>query len=197
MPKTLSLLRSDHRNFARVLAVLERQIRDAKDGRPVATPLISMILTYFREYPRKVHHPKEDLIYSALALRAPDEAATAFHALQDHRDLFDRLEPMEQAVRTLDDESGAGLEIFCHQAHMFIEKQRQHMALEEAQLFPRAAALLSANDWSVIDRFMASDEDLVFGVATSAPFDKLRAAIEEIDHILDALPLSAKVPSTF
>lgn len=186
---TLALLRTDHKNMARVLAVLEHQIRDAQSDRPIALPLIKMIFTYFREYPRKVHHPKEDLIYSALALRAPaDVANSAFHALADHRDLLDRMDPLDQAVRFLDDDSPSALEIFGYQARQFIEQQRRHMMLEETQLFPRAAELLTEADWSVIDRYLADDHDLAFGLEPSGPYEKLRGAIMDLDKILDALP---------
>jgi hemerythrin-like domain-containing protein len=189
MSITLAQLRIDHQNFARIFNVIEHQIQAAKFGRPVAVLLLRMSLTYLREYPHRIHHPKEDLIYSALALRAPNEAAAAaFHALEDHRMLFDRLEPFEHAIRALDEESVEGLDIFRHEAQAFVEKQRHHMELEEAQLFPLAETLLHPSDWNVIERFMANGRDPMFGSAISGPYDRLRSSIEDIDGILDNLP---------
>jgi hypothetical protein len=60
--------------------------------------------------------------------------------------------------------------------------------LEETQLFPRAAELLTEADWSVIDRYLADDHDLAFGLEPSGHYEKLRGAIMDLDQILDALP---------
>lgn len=187
MSATLPLLRRDHVNFVRLLETFERQLDAAENGGPYSIELTKMILTYFRGYPRKVHHPKEDLIYSALVLEMPDNASNVFHVIQDHRELAERLEAVEQSLSHLDPVSEASVGIFCHQARRFIEKERQHIALEEGHLYPSAARRLTPKEWAGIDRFMADEMDPLFGDAVAGPYEKLKNAILALDETIRTL----------
>ena len=187
MPATMRLLRRDHANFTLMLSVLERQSHITDSGKTPSLELIKLVLLYLRDYPRKVHHPKEDLIYGALALHMRGDAEAVFNVIQEHRALAERLEPLEQAVAAFDAGCPASVAIFRLQELRFIEKQRQHMALEEALLYPAAIQRLTAEEWARIDGFMANEQDPLFGDEVSAPYEKLREAILDLDERLRPL----------
>jgi hemerythrin-like domain-containing protein len=114
----------------------------------------------------------------------PNGASNLFHVIQDHRELSERLETLEQSLGALDPGSPASVEIFCHQAHRFIAAEREHMTLEEGHLYPSAVHRLTPEEWSEIDRFMANEMDPLFGDAVASPYEKLKGAIVELDDMI-------------
>jgi hemerythrin-like domain-containing protein len=51
---------------------------------------------------------------------------------------------------------------------------RHHLATEEREILPRAASLLTAQDWSIVRSTVASEEDPLFGDALAAQYRELR-----------------------
>ena len=188
MTATIPLLRRDHVNFSMLLNALERQIATAEEGKIQSLELVKMILLYFRDYPRKVHHPKEDLIYSTLIAHMPKDVSNVFHVIQDHRELTERLETLEEALSALDPGRPESVDTFCHQARRFIEKEREHMTLEEGHLYPSAVHRLTPEEWAGIDHFMANEKDSLFGDSVAGPYEKLREAILAMDEMMRPLP---------
>jgi len=184
MTATIDLLQRDHVNFARLLNVLERQIDIALTTGQPSIELVKLIFLYFREYARQVHHPKENLIYSALLLHKPKDAEQIFDVVANHRDLSERMEAVERAVDGFHIGTPASITIFCHLARKFIEDERAHIIDEETWLYPTAARVLNAEEWNGIDHFMGNADDPLFGDAIASPFEKLRATIFEIDATL-------------
>ncbi len=188
MTATIPLLRRDHVNFSMLLNALERQIDTAEEGKIQSPELVKMILLYFRDYPRKVHHPKEDLIYSTLIQHMPNDASNMFHVIQDHRELAERLEAIDHSLKDIDLARPASLDLFCSHARRFIEKEREHMTLEEGHLYPSAVHRLTSEEWAGIDRFMANEKDPLFGDAIAGPYEKLRESILALDEMMRPLP---------
>ena len=191
MTAAIPILQSDHVNFASLLNVLERQINVAEDSGIPSVELIKLVLAYFRDYPRKVHHPKEDLIYGALLPHLQNQASSLFNVIQDHRELSERIETLEQSLWAVDSGSPASLaeslELFCNQARRFIDKEREHMAMEEGHLYPSAVQHLSPEEWAGIDKFMANEKDLLFSGPDSSQYKKLRDEISALDNIISRL----------
>ncbi len=187
MASTIPLLRKDHINFQLLLNVLEHQLSLVDGEGAPNTALLKMILAYFRDYPRKVHHPKEDLIYSELLLRMPEKSEVMFHAIQDHRELSEHLEAVEQALEAVDPNSPGSLETLGFHLRALITREREHMTLEEAHLYPCAVHRLTPEQWEKIDRYMANDADPLFGDAVAAPYERLKDAILSLDKVLRSL----------
>lgn len=187
MTATIELLQRDHVNFARLLNVFERQVDLAPAAGGPSIELVRLILLYFREYPRKVHHPKENLIYSALLLHRPKEAELIFDVIANHRDLSERMEVVERAVDALAKDKPASVDIFCHLARKFIAGERAHMTEEETHLYPAALRLLTAQEWNGVDHYMGNAADPLFGDTVTGPFEKLRDTIFEINRALCAV----------
>ena len=70
----LNDLREDHRNMAVMLDLLSRQVDRIKDGERPDYELIHDIMRYMTTYSDAVHHPKEDVLYSAMKAEKPETA---------------------------------------------------------------------------------------------------------------------------
>ena len=184
MATTIPLLRRDHVNFTLVLGALERQVELAEAGREASTDLVKLILKYFKGYPRKIHHPKEDLIYGALFQHMSGRASNLFHVIQDHRDLSACLDTLEQTTAELKTDDFESVDKFCQAARRFIKKEFEHISLEEGNLYPDAVHLLTDEEWARIDGVTADDTDPLFGAVVAGPFEELKDAILLLDKRL-------------
>jgi hypothetical protein len=75
MTKLIEILREDHRNIETLLLVLERELNIFDRAEQPDYEVMRAIIDYFRDYPDRCHHPKEDAVFAKLKTRDP--AATA------------------------------------------------------------------------------------------------------------------------
>lgn len=182
--ETITLLRRDHVSFALLLSALLRQAERAENGKPPSVELVKLILIYFRDYLRKIHHPKEEMVYNLLAACAPEQAAKCHHTIAEHRALADRLQPLELAVSTLNPHDRDSLSGFAAEARGFVEDEDRHITEEEGHLYPSAVHRLSAADWVRIDALTANDATPVFGEDAARPFNTLKDEILALEATL-------------
>ena len=52
-------------------------------GAEFSKELVELGIRYFRGYPRKIHHPREDLIYGALPHHVQKHSAIVFIIIED------------------------------------------------------------------------------------------------------------------
>ena len=77
LARILEELREDHRNLARLLDLLENECRDVPaEGEP-DMDLLHDIMHYMTVYPDAIHHPREDLVYTAFSGSRKYALATA------------------------------------------------------------------------------------------------------------------------
>jgi hemerythrin-like domain-containing protein len=74
MTEIMSMLVNDHRNMTRIIDVLDRQIGSLDRTGSTDYGLVQHILEYLLDYPTRVHHPVEDLVYGRLSIRDPAAA---------------------------------------------------------------------------------------------------------------------------
>ena len=65
LARILEELREDHRNLTRLLDLLENECRDIPDEGEPDMDLLHDIMHYMTVYPDAIHHPREDLVYTA------------------------------------------------------------------------------------------------------------------------------------
>ena len=95
-------LHKDHINILRLLKVLTHQVSLVNEGEPVNLDIFRGMITFYREYVEKFHHPLEDLIYEILEKSFPTAALGAYGIYEDHRDCADSLNPLERAINTVE-----------------------------------------------------------------------------------------------
>ncbi|MGE3334876.1 MAG: hemerythrin domain-containing protein [Rhodospirillaceae bacterium] len=177
MSLSIPLLRRDHVHFSLILDMLDRQTEALERGDVRAVPIIALGLKYFRDYPRKVHHPIEDAVYGALRRHMVRGAEKVFNALEEHAELHQELAAVSAAARSLDSKDVGALAGFAERLRKFTARERHHIEMEEVYLYPAAVHLLTPEDWTEVEASCSSEKDPVFSDATAASFDRLFAEI--------------------
>ena len=177
MSETLDRLQEEHRNAARVLAALERQIAAFDEARRPDYDIVLAIADYFTGFPERCHHPKEDLIYRKLLERAPQHAELTVDLGNEHEKLMQRARYFKEVVCSVLMEAEIPRDTFAEAARRFIAEQRQHMSMEEEHFFPASLEALTAEDWAEIDSRVLDEADPLFNSADAETFAILRENI--------------------
>ena len=160
----IAQLNTDHRNFAQLLDVFEIQLDHALDP-DIKTdfPLMRDVMLYMTRYPDQFHHPKEDLLFTALVIRDRSIRAVVEELREAHRELATQGLAL---LETLGNVVAGGLvrrETLERQGRGYLELLRSHMNTEEGLAFRRAEQFLRDEDWVVIEREIEYMNDPLFG----------------------------------
>ncbi|MGH8599357.1 MAG: hemerythrin domain-containing protein [Burkholderiales bacterium] len=150
MNELIDTLARHHRNFERLLDIVETEIKVLENGGQPDYALLRNIMLYLTRYAVPFHDPAEAAIGERLLENE-----------QAQQDLIRRLQEQQETVR----HSGPALlsELDAVEAGAFILRAqigapgriyagalRRHMVMEEEELFPAARRLFEAGDWSVV-----------------------------------------------
>jgi hemerythrin-like domain-containing protein len=166
---------AEHVNFARLLDLLEAQIALFHRAELPNYDLMGNIVYYLRSYADRFHHPREDVAFARLVEREPDMCLPIDRLLQEHRviatagdELFKRLSQVIGDIMT----PRATIEMA---AATYLAYYRNHIATEERDVLPRAARLLTKQDWMEVAERVPPDP--LFGDVVEARFQGLRAQL--------------------
>src|SRR5579863_1736179 len=85
MAGIIDSLRAEHRNIAKLLDVLERELDRAAVAGDPDWSVLHGVASYFCDYPDRCHHPKEDAVFSRLAAKFPGKARSVGDLLGEHQ----------------------------------------------------------------------------------------------------------------
>lgn len=182
MAKVIRILRLEHRNMAKLLDALERQIAVFDKGGLPDYDVICRVLDYCMSFPEICHHPKEDLVFRKLRERDADAAETVGDLLRDHEELAALTAGFLAQVHNVLEGAELPRAWFGNIARGFVESYRTHMGLEEERFFPLALDKLTPDDWADIDARVRDRDDPLFGDKVEEDFRDLRAEILEWDR---------------
>ncbi|MDX2507155.1 MAG: hypothetical protein QNL62_22135 [Gammaproteobacteria bacterium] len=166
----------EHDHIRKTLNLLEMLFLDLCRG---GTPDLSMmrsIVVYVQEYPEQSHHPLEDMIYSIL-LEREEKVGLLHDLLTDHTELELMTRKLRESVE-LYIKGGFSKEMLKHQLSIFLIKQRQHLYIEEIEIYPLAQRILTKADWRKIQSTVLRKDDPVFGKRTQNDYELLYREIE-------------------
>ena len=164
MSQLLEKLHRDHANLAHLLDLLSGQLDALFAGRESDFDLKIEMLDYIEHYAEKNHHPTEDLI-NQLAFAKPelkDQQALCERISREHEGLLglahrfrETLEGIMQGeVLRRDEVETRGRE--------FIALQRQHIDIEEQELFPLLEKTITEAEWKKLEEEIPHMDDPVF-----------------------------------
>ena len=174
MADLIALWHAEHANFSRLLNVLDEQVAEFHDGEGPVFGLMLDIVSYLREFADRVHHPREDAAFMRLVIRDPTMRLPINRLLQEHRAIAfagDEFVARLNEVIVGNVMMRASVEAA---AALYLTYYRHHLATEERAILPRAASLLTPQDWSLVGSAVASVEDPLFGDALAAQYRELR-----------------------
>jgi hemerythrin-like domain-containing protein len=176
MSAVIDKLQREHRDLAKLMAVLDLQVMVLHDGGAPDHGVLRAVLRYLNNYPDLLHHPKEDLVYRCLLRRDPDATALVRDILREHvvlealtADFADLIDRHDRGAAT-----AAAVE---RMARDLAALYRHHIAVEEAELFPRALVKLRDSDWAEIDAAISAVADPLFDGAATVQYHLLHKEI--------------------
>lgn len=172
----LSDLRTDHRNVTIMLNLLDREIAETGGLNEPDFELMRDIMLYMTVYSDAVHHPKEDLVYAALAAAGAEFAAGLENVESDHRDIGVLGQTLRHEIDAVLTGTAVARERVIEDTLDYIRLLRLHMSWEEEDLFLRADRL-AEDAASGLDLTYLDTPDPVFGLRTQLGFSNLLAHI--------------------
>jgi hemerythrin-like domain-containing protein len=176
----LSELRTDHKNMALMLGLLERESNRIYEGSDPDFELLGDIMHYMTVYPDAVHHPKEDRLYAELKAVRPDLSVGFERITMDHRHIAELSVKLRNEIGAINAGSPVRRNAVVADALRYVNTLRGHMQWEELDLFRRVDEMIAEGH----DRFDAAnyshDSDPVFGPEVEQNFGRLVSSIQAV-----------------
>jgi nucleotide-binding universal stress UspA family protein/hemerythrin-like domain-containing protein len=185
--RAIGIIRDEHRSLAAVMHAWLHALATARDeGTTIDPALMPAIVRYLKQFPDKLHHPKENQhLFRRLRERTVScndelDELERQHEL-DHQ-MVARLErqvealPMvraegrQRAIRELED-------AVAHYAAFLW----RHLELEESVILPAAERYLLPEDWRAIDEAFTENRDPMFRGDSDKTYRKLFSRIVNLD----------------
>ena len=163
MPEIINQLQIDHQNISRLLRLLEEQTANLEAGEYTDLQLIADIMHYFVNYPDVQHHPREDLIFSAIKGKAADLDYLIEEIEQEHKSMAEDSIRIQEEISQMQGNAIISREKIVTHLKNYIKIYYSHIEKEEGTLFSQAQNLLTESDWERIDSEMMFVDDPLFG----------------------------------
>ena len=178
MSRVMDALNDEHRNMARLLTFLERQIDIISHAEEPDYDLVMDVLEYTRDYPDAYHHPKEDLVYDKLKTRDPAAAKTVGDLRHEHEKVAELSRHFAEVIENVLAESAVSRDRVIEIARAFVDAMIKHMNMEDTKFFPAALRSLTPEDWAEIDAAFDQRDDPLFGLHVAKAFTTLNEEIQ-------------------
>lgn len=179
--KSLSVIKSEHRNLGAVLFTLERLTEEIEKGKHPDFRAFHGLLTYIDRFLDEYHHPKEDqYLFPALRNRCPGIAATLDEREHEHHVGEKLLADAFKGVSAYEFLGESEFAAFSSTLRRYVAFEREHAIQEEKHILPLAREKLHREDWDRIDAVFADNEDPMFGGMPRAGFADLHTLITSV-----------------
>lgn len=177
MADPVAAWQSEHADFRRLLALLQRQVDVFHTGERPNYELMLDIISYLREFADRFHHPREDAAFACLAQRFPEMKPDLARLSQEHRVIAQAGEMLLKHLNAI--LAGAivprsEIEVA---AATYLAYYGNHIAREEEDVLTRAAKELTPADWKAVMDAAPGGHDPVFSDKPEARYKELRRRI--------------------
>ena len=144
-------LYAEHRYVARLLEVLDAQVKAASRDQPLDWRAALGVMQYMTSSPDRYHHPREDAMFVRLVKRDPRLSKRIAEIRRAHRIIGAAGKRLLAALERFERSSDGDRARIASRIGAYVVTMREHMAIEERDLFPRAQAVLDDGDLEEID----------------------------------------------
>ncbi len=176
----LAELRTDHKNMALMIDIIERESNRIYGGAEPDYELLGDIMHYMTVYPDAVHHPKEDLLYAELKAARPDLSVGFKRITKDHRHIAELSAKLRNEIGAINAGSPIRRNAVVTDALRYVSTLRGHMQWEELDLFRRVDEMITEGHPKFDTASFMHNVDPVFGPEVETNFGRLFSSIQEV-----------------
>ena len=176
----LEKLHRDHKNLAHLLDLLSAQLDAFFAGHESDVDLKIEMLDYIEHYAEQYHHPTEDLV-NEVAFRKPElEAQQALleRVSREHEALLGMARKFRETLEGVMQGEVLRREEVETRGREFIALQRQHIDLEEQEIFPLVDQVLSDKEVEKLEKKVPHMDDPVF---QRQDYNRFRSLIDYLE----------------
>ena len=161
MPKTLNIIRDEHRSIAAILHGMEYLVQGIRARRKKVDPRVFHAMLYYLDtFSERMHHPKEDqYLFKAMRERSAEAGTHIADLEEDHARGEDALRRLAQCLIRYEEGGEQEFPAFEREVENFVRNYRDHMRKEEERLIPLAEKHLTEADWRWIEEAFAGNHD--------------------------------------
>lgn len=153
----------------------------AKGGANTDLKVFRAMLFYIKEYPDKVHHPKEDhYLFARVRERTHQVDRTIAQLEMEHKKGDALVAALEHALARYELLGAPAFKAFSDMVEGYAAFYAAHMRLEEDEILPVALQTLTEEDWKVINEAFSSNDDPLAGGEYKHELQKLFSLIVHI-----------------
>src|SRR5688500_4930880 len=151
--RCLTIIREEHAALGAVLrSILLLLAEHRRRGTPPDFTALRAMLFYVDEFPEKRHHRKESqLLFPKLRARTPLSRDLLDRLDDDHARVERNIRDLEHALLAFEMLGEPRRAAFELAAQRYVDFYMAHMRLEEEQILPLAARVLTPEDWQELD----------------------------------------------
>lgn len=184
--QAISVIVDEHRSLASVLHALRKVLNGASAANTLPDfAMLHQLVRYIRQFPEKLHHPKENTYLFAKLRQRTHTVDVALATLDEQHADRATLDALESALRRFEQTGAAGEQDFSHALDAYTTAQWQHMSLEEQVILPAAKEYLRAEDWQEISLAFSTNGDPRLCTGTHDEFRAMFAEIARLTYPLD------------
>jgi len=174
----MQILHEDHINVARLLDVIDHVMDQIRQGNVESLQLACNAMRYMTAYPDMYHHPTEDAVFARLVQRAPETRPVIEQLSAEHKVIG---ETGTVFLKTLGDsvQQPAEPARLLQLGPAYIDQLREHMNIEEGDVFPIIKVVLSNHDWGLLEETLASAVDPLFGPQIQKGYQDLARVLSD------------------
>lgn len=159
----VKLLLLEHVQLHRVLHLIERELERAAHYEQPDFDLLRLAIEYMREFPGKLHHPQEELLFDLLVKCDVTVKPDVDRLRQQHRELYQLEDNLREMTALAAAQGQASYPRLLEFGRRYLRLQNEHAAAEEKSIFPRTVLHLHAGDWKLLESRYHRPDDPLFG----------------------------------
>jgi hemerythrin-like domain-containing protein len=168
---------AEHRDFERLLALVDGQLAVFREGGTPNYALMRDAVQYLRHFPDRHHHAREDIVFRRLAERDPGIRPLLLRLEQEHRVIGSAGEALLRCLNEIANDAWIARAEVESAAATYLAYYMKHIEDEDRNVLSLARKLLTPEDWAAISAAHPPGRDPLFGEAADPRFRELRRQI--------------------
>jgi hemerythrin-like domain-containing protein len=178
----VSIILREHQQLTTAIGGMLQFVRLRENGSTApGLAVLRSILYYIREYPERVHHPKEErYLFTRIRARTSQIDEVLNDLDRQHAEGEDKVRDLEDALTRYELTGISALPALSSGVEQYVMFYANHRRIEEEVVLPVALRTLTAEDWEEVDAAFGANRDPFEGVELEDDLDKLYRMIANI-----------------